>query len=81
MADGSTQCTVANYIQATIYNDASDQQGQITMNGSSDSAEFDCADVLGEMNGMATTMDLPAPIVGATVFAQVICQEAENSSS
>jgi hypothetical protein len=75
----STQCTMANWIQATMYDDTSSQKAQITMSASSQSADFDCGTVLGAMNGLATGLDLAPPVVAATVFAQVVCAAASGS--
>lgn len=70
---------MANYIQATLYDDTSSQKGQITMSATSESDNFDCDAFFGAMNGAATSLDLAPPIVGATVFAQIICDAIEGN--
>ena len=64
---------MADWIQATMYDDTHSQKAQITMSASSQSADFNCETVLGTMNGVATGLELAPPIVGATIIAQVVC--------
>lgn len=50
----STQCTVVNYIQATIYDTNNDQQGQITMSAVDAPDPFDCSDMISVISGAVT---------------------------
>ena len=67
------QCTMANYIQATIYDDTSSQKAQVTMSATSESDDFDCDSLLGTMGAAATALDLDPPVQGAIAFASVLC--------
>jgi hypothetical protein len=70
---------MANYIQATIYDDTSSQKGQITMSAASEPDAFDCNSFVTAMNGAATGLDLDPPIQGATVLASLICLAVGSS--
>jgi hypothetical protein len=75
-----TQCTMVNYIQATMYDDQSNQKAQITMNGSSEpDSAFPCDTFFGIINGAATAVEVAPPVAGALAIIQVICDIATGS--
>ncbi|KAK3057363.1 hypothetical protein LTR09_001546 [Extremus antarcticus] len=51
------QCTMANFVQATIEDDS----------------DFDCGTFLGVIGGAATAADVAPPVAGALALVQVFC--------
>jgi hypothetical protein len=71
------QCSAVNFVQATMYDDQSNQKAQVTMNGSSQEDEaFPCDTLLGAMNAGVTALDFAPPVAGALALAQVVCDAA-----
>jgi hypothetical protein len=69
-----TQCTMVNFIEATMYDNQSNQKAQIIMNGSSEpDSDFPCDTVLGLLNGAAAAVDVAPPVAGALAIVQVGC--------
>lgn len=67
---------MANYIQATIYDDTSSQKGQITMTAESQPDAFDCSSFMTAMSGAATGLDLAPPVQGAVTLLSLVCLAA-----
>jgi hypothetical protein len=68
-----TQCTAADWLLATMYDEGRTQKGQVTLTGSSELNTFDCDTFLGIMSGAAAGLDMVPPVQGAIAIASVIC--------
>ena len=70
---------MANYIQATLWDDTNTSHGTLTMAGSSVSVDFTCSDFFSIAGRAATAADLPPPAQGAISLLSLACSGIDGS--